>query len=117
MELERLRQNVGLEYERRAADFFDDRFWGLGPKQARNMLQMLGLTRFVVPIDSRIVKWMKDIGFPVSGGGLGDRGYYEFLEDGLQLLCHACDVSPCILDAAVFASRDRREWTDEESMW
>lgn len=115
--LEYLRQNVGLDHERLAANFFDDRFKGIGPKQARNVIQMLGLTRYVVPIDSRVVGWMKGIGFPVSGGGLGDRGYYEFLEDGLQVLCRACEVYPCILDAAVFASRDTREWTNEESMW
>ena len=31
--------------ERKAARTIDDRFKGFGPKQARNFLQMLGLTR------------------------------------------------------------------------
>ena len=31
-----------------------ERLAGFGPKQARNLLQGLGLTRYEIPIDSRI---------------------------------------------------------------
>lgn len=116
-ELAHLNANDGLQHERRVADFFDDRFWGLGPKQARNLLQMLGQTRHVLPIDSRIAKWLATLGFDVDTKRLGNRSYYETIEDSLQLLCQACNVSPCILDACVFASFDDQAWTTEKSRW
>jgi len=31
---------------------------GIGPKQSRNLRQALGLLRYEIPIDSRIVKWL-----------------------------------------------------------
>lgn len=113
--LERLRQNPGIQHERAAANFIEDRFAGLGPKQSRNLLQMLGLTRYEIPVDSRVVEWLKKLGFPVplSTAPLSDRSYYEFVEDGIHLLCRACDVFPCILDAAIFASFDGDKWTAE----
>jgi hypothetical protein len=118
-ELEHLRAHRGVQHERRVANFVDDRFWGIGPKQARNLLQMVGLTRLVVPIDSRIVKWMRSLGFPlpVSSELLGDRDYYEFVEDGLIALAERSGVDPCVLDAAVFSSFDEAEWTEENSRW
>lgn len=118
-ELERLRAEQTLEAERRAARHFDWQFAGVGPKQSRNLLQILGLTRHEIPVDSRIVKWLKRFGFPVplSAFALADADYYEFVEDGIQLLCRHADVLPCVLDASIFASYDRREWTEEESIW
>jgi hypothetical protein len=32
--------------------------------------------------------------------------------DGFQALCQACDVVPCVLDAATFASFDGGGWTE-----
>lgn len=118
-ELERLRTEQTVEAERRAARFFAAKFEGVGPKQARNLLQILGLTRYDIPIDSRIVKWLTAFGFPVplSVAALSDEGYYAFVADAIQLLCRAADVFPCVLDAAIFASFDNREWTLEESVW
>src|SRR4051794_37056495 len=52
--------------ERNAARFIDDHYQGFGPKQSRNLLQGLGLSRFDVPIDSRITKWLNEFGFPVK---------------------------------------------------
>lgn len=117
--LDRLCQDGGIKQERSAANFIEDRFVGFGPKQARNLLQMLGLTRYEVPIDSRVARWLRDFGFPVplSAASLNDRAYYEFVEDGLQTLCQACGIVPCVLDAAVFASFDGDEWTDEIAFW
>jgi hypothetical protein len=114
-----LRTNHSVGAEREAADFIDDKFAGFGPKQARNLLQSLGLTRHEIPIDSRITKWLNEFGFPVrlSASALADRHYYCFVMDGFQALCRACDVAPCVLDAAIFASFDAGGWTEENIVW
>ena len=101
--------------ERAIADYLNERFAGLGPKQARNLLQVLGLTRYEIPIDSRIAKWLRRSGFPVpvSAGALSDREYYCFVLDGVQRLCEASDLFPCVVDGAVFASFDGEGWNNE----
>lgn len=114
-----LRTNQTVGAERAAADFIDDNFHGFGPKQARNLLQSLGLTRHEIPIDSRITKWLNDFGFPVrlSASALADPNYYCFVMDGFQELCRACEVAPCVLDAAIFSSFDGGGWTEENIVW
>jgi hypothetical protein len=94
--------------ERSAANFLDDEFVGLGPKQARNVLQGLGLTRYEIPIDSRILRWLNKNCWQwrLSTAALADRAVYEFVLDGVQELCARADILPCIFDAAVFASFD-----------
>lgn len=98
----------GPRREREAARFLADAFPGIGPKQSRNVLQFLGLTRYEIPLDSRIVKWLNEHDFPIhlSATGLADPAYYEFVLDGVQALCKAAGVYPCIFDAAVFTSFD-----------
>jgi len=100
--------------ERNAANFLADNLKGIGPKQSRNVLQMLGMTRHEIPIDSRITKWLNDFGFPIqlSAAMLSDRHYYEFVSDGIQELCKAADVIPCVLDAAIFSSFDDGGWEE-----
>jgi len=121
-ELSMLRkQNPDVEHvriERKAAHFIQDNFLGFGPKQSRNFWQTLGLTRFEIPIDSRITKWLNKNGFPVelSATTLSDINYYEFVMTGLQEICMKCDVLPCIFDAAVFASYEK-EWPEDEDVW
>jgi thermostable 8-oxoguanine DNA glycosylase len=120
--LETLRTHENLNEEREVANFIDDQFWGIGPKQARNLLQMLGLTRYVIPIDSRVLKWMNESGFPIpsSPGLLAYRDYFEFVEDGLNELCSRAGIHPCILDAAVFGSFDGlngADWTEQNAIW
>jgi len=114
-----LRSNKDVGPEREAADFIDDNFAGFGPKQARNLLQSLGLTRHEIPIDSRITKWLNEFGFPVrlSASALADPNYYCFVMEGFQALCRACEVAPCVLDAAIFASFDGGGWTEENIVW
>ena len=114
-----LRSSKDVGPEREAADFIDDNFAGFGPKQSRNLLQSLGLTRHEIPIDSRITKWLNEFGFPVrlSASALADPNYYCFVMDGFQALCRACEVSPCVLDAAIFASFDAGRWTEENIVW
>jgi len=93
--------------ERDAAHFIDRSFVGFGPKQARNLLQLLGLTKYEIPIDSRVVKWLNGQGLSVELGELTQWRFYDSVSDNLQRLCKDAGVYPCILDAAIFASFDR----------
>lgn len=99
--------------ERNAAkvvmDGLKGRLKGFGPKQSRNLWQTLGLMRFEIPIDSRIIKWFNRFGFPLklSANALSDANYYDFVMDGIQEVCDASSVYPCVLDAAIFAYSDR----------
>lgn len=110
----RLSRPVSREIEKEVADYVDDTFTGFGPKQSRNFLQALGLTRYEIPIDSRVIDWLNDFGFPVwlSATGLADRNYYKFVSEGVQALAAKCGVYPCILDAAIFALKDGDDWND-----
>lgn len=102
-----------------AAEFVDDHLKGFGPKQSRNLLQWLGLTKYEIPLDSRITKWLNEFGFPVrlSAGALSDRNYYNFVSDGVQALCAQSDIYPCVLDAAIFTSYDQVEWTADNMVY
>lgn len=110
--LNSLRPLATAEEELQAAEFLDDNFMGLGPKQSRNLLQGLGLTRYEVPIDSRMTRWLNEFGFPIhlSAPALSDRYYYGLVSQGIQKLCGAAKVMPCVLDAVVFASFDNGGW-------
>lgn len=102
------------EVERHMADKLQDTFIGFGPKQSRNFLQVLGLTKFEIPIDSRITNWLNNFGFPItlSSTALQDRAYYQLVSDAFQLLCEKAGIYPCILDAAIFSSVDKNEWIE-----
>lgn len=104
--------------ERRAAEVLAEHLVGLGPKQSRNVLQVLGLTQHEVPIDSRVTKWLNQFGFPlrVSAAALGDHACYGLVSDGFQALCAAAGELPCLMDAAIFASFDRA-WGEDEAIW
>ena len=52
--------------EVRAADFVDDKLKGFGPRQSRNLLQGLGLTKYEIHIDGRITGWLNEFGLPVA---------------------------------------------------
>jgi hypothetical protein len=110
--------NKCIPVERRAANFISENLKGFGPKQSRNLWQTLGLSRFEIPIDSRITKWLNRKGFPLqlSAGALSDVNYYEFVMRGIQKLCENCEVLPCILDAAIFADFDQ-DWPEEKLIW
>jgi len=104
--------------ERSAAEFVDNNLTGFGPKQARNLLQALGLTKYEIPIDSRVTKWLNRDGFPIrlSAGPLSDSNYYNFVMDGIISLCAAADILPCVLDAVIFSSFDP-EWPADQLVW
>jgi hypothetical protein len=112
----RLTQLAPRETELQVAAYVRESFVGFGPKQSRNLLQALGLTRYEIPIDSRVTSWLNASGFPVrlSAIALADTNYYRFVSDGIQALCDACDVFPCVFDAAIFASKDTGEFATEE---
>jgi hypothetical protein len=108
--------------EREVATYLSEGFAGegfhrVGSKQARNILQILGLSRFEIPLDSRITKWLNvNLGLPydVSGSGLSNSEYYHFILDIVQDSCSTADVLPCIFDAAVFSSYDAN-WTQSDA--
>ena len=104
--------------ERQAVEFIRDHFVGFGPKQSRNLLQGLGLTKYEIPVDSRITKWLNEFGFPVqlSAASLYDPHYYNFVSDGIQAMCEQSGILPCVFDAAVFSSYDKG-WTEENIIW
>lgn len=91
-------KNPTREVERKSAEIIIDNLKGFGPKQSRNLLQSLGLTKFEIPVDSRITKWLTAFGFPMnlSAIALADRNYYNFVLDGFQKICAACDIYPCV---------------------
>lgn len=84
---------------------------GFGPKQFRNLLVELNLARNEIPIDSRIIKWLNTLPFPVhlNQTALSDPDVYELILDGFQALAKAAGVLPTVLDAAVFGSFDRSQ--------
>ena len=117
--LERLKGIDSKKEERKIADKLNNDYEGFGPKQARNFLQTLGLTRYEIPIDSRITKWLNDFGFPVTltSSPLGDKGYYHFVSDGIQELCEKAEIYPCLLDAAIFSSYDNGGWRKDNTIF
>lgn len=91
---------------------------GIGPKQSRNLWQSLGLTRYEIPIDSRVIKWLNNNKFPfvLSASGLSDENYYQLLMDGIQKWCLKSEIFPCVLDAVIFSSYDP-EWPENYDLW
>jgi hypothetical protein len=100
------------ETERICATGVDKLLKGFGPKQSRNLLQWLGLTQHEIPIDSRVIKWLRGLGKSdslhlLSSTALGEAGYYCCIMDTIQALCGEAEVLPCIFDASVFASFEK----------
>ena len=95
-------------FERHAARCADQWFAGIGPKQSRNLLQWLGLTRYEIPLDSRVCEWVNSkLSFQVTIEKLGDLKYYEQALDKIQALCAEVEVLPCIFDACAFNDENR----------
>ena len=101
-----LSRKANRERERKVAELIAARLPGFGPKQSRNLIQALGLSRYEIPIDSRVTKWLNRYGFPfpVSAKALADPGYYGFVLDCFQAVCKEVGVLPCVLDAAIFTA-------------
>ncbi|MBC8550598.1 MAG: hypothetical protein H8D23_13210 [Candidatus Brocadiales bacterium] len=110
--IEKIQKLSSIETEREAANVLSRYLAGIGPKQSRNVLQELGITRFVLPIDSRLVKRLKEFNFPVplSAAALSDESYYKFVEDCVIYICRKLDIYPAIFDAILFSSFDGDGW-------
>ncbi len=96
-----------FKLEREAANWADRNFAGLGPKQSRNLWQWLGMTRYEIPLDSRVTNWVNaNLSSKIEPKRLNVLKYYESALDYLQAICHKADVLPCELDAAAFEYED-----------
>ena len=95
--------------EREVAHFVAEHFEGFGPKQSRNLLQWLGTSKYEIPIDSRVTKWLNGhlLNFQLSAQLLSEHAYYDLLSDGIQMLCRRAGIYPCMFDASVFTSFDK----------
>jgi len=118
LHIEDIISNSSVHKERTAAEIIISNMKGFGPKQSRNLLQSLGIAKYEIPIDSRITKWLNNFGFPIklSATALSDNNYYNFVSDGFQKLCKKCNIYPCVMDAAIFASYDK-EWPKDKLVW
>jgi hypothetical protein len=94
--------------ERNAAHLLAEHLGGIGPKQSRNLLQWIGVSKYEIPVDSRITKWLNHnlLKYHLSAILLADHTYYDMVSDGIQLLCKRANIYPCLLDAAIFTSFD-----------
>jgi thermostable 8-oxoguanine DNA glycosylase len=97
------RQGLGLEKVRK-------KYPGLGPKQARNFIQWIGLSRNEVPLDSRVLKKLKEFGcsFVPSSAALSDETVYKFVQSLIQQIAKKLKVCPCILDACTISSFNKK---------
>lgn len=105
-QLDTLASHTTVKKERAVARFIQNEFMGFGPKQSRNLIQWLGFSKYEIPLDSRIVKVLRSLNFPVplSPTALADEAYYCFIEDGIQLVMQEVGEYPCVFDACAFAS-------------
>jgi hypothetical protein len=114
-QLDDLESHRGFHREREVANWLTENFAGLGPKQSRNFLQALGLSRYEIPIDSRVTKWLRnDLALPISTSSevLNNRDYYALVNDAIHELCRQAGVLPCVLDAVLFSRVDKGEWDE-----
>jgi len=107
--LKKLNGQANAEMERNLARWIQEKFVGFGPKQSRNLLQWLGLSQYEIPLDSRMMKVLKQLNFPIplSAAALSDEAYYCFVLDGLHTILARLGTLPCIFDACAFASFER----------
>jgi thermostable 8-oxoguanine DNA glycosylase len=109
-QLESLSTNTSQRKERAVVAYLlhGKKYPGLGQKQARNLIQWLGLSRYEIPLDSRVLKKLREFGsnFVPSGTALTDEAVYLYVQEGLQSIAKHLDIYPCELDACIFASFD-----------
>jgi thermostable 8-oxoguanine DNA glycosylase len=85
--------------ERKLADHVDKSFKGFGSKEARSFLLELGITKYEIPIDYKLINWLEKIDFPIkfSKIALQDILFYHFVSDGIQKMCEISEIYPCVL--------------------
>lgn len=104
--LKELREVTDPEKEREVANYLRKKFKGIGPKQSRNLIQSIGLSQYEIPLDSRIIKVLKELNFaiPISSKALADENYYCFALDIIQDILEKINIIPCVFDACAFVS-------------
>lgn len=93
---------------------------GVGPKQARNVWQCIGITQYEIPLDSRICDWLNALSpsFGIVAKKLyASVPYYDAMMSNVQALCQSAGVLPCEFDAAVFANADDEEWPEQDNVF
>ena len=105
-----------IKVERLAADKIKEKFIGIGLKQSRNLLKDLNLSKWEIPIDTRVINWISGrIGaanperFLVTTSGLGSEKYYLYIQGVLQELSKKAEVYPCVLDAIIWESGEKKQ--------
>jgi len=114
-QLNSLQRKTNAQRERAVARYLQKRedkialFKGIGPKQSRNLLQGMGLSKYEIPLDSRMINVLRELDFPVpvSATALSDEDYYCFVLDILQDILARVGVLPCVFDACAFASKEK----------
>lgn len=117
--LSTLERNTTSKKEREVVNYLQsDGYPGLGQKQSRNFIQWLGLSRYEIPLDSRVLKRMREFGcnFVPKGSALTDETVYLFVQDCLHKVADALGLYPCELDACIFASFDNETEVDESEV-
>lgn len=106
-QLATLEKNTTSRKERLVTDYLrSGQFPGLGQKQSRNFIQWIGLSRYEVPLDSRVLKRLREFGanFVPRGSAMTDEAVYLFVQELVQCIAKELDIYPCELDACIFAS-------------
>lgn len=94
--------------ERKLADMVDKSFKGFGSKEARSFLLELGVTKYEIPIDHKLIKWLENFDFPIkfTKTALQDILFYHFVSDGIQKLCEVSEIYPCVLYTSIISSTE-----------
>lgn len=101
-----MRKELTKYDERKLADMVDRSFKGFGSKEARSFLLALGVTKYEIPIDSKLIRWLEKFDFPIkfTKTALQDILFYHFVSDGIQKLCEVSEVYPCVLYTSILTS-------------
>jgi thermostable 8-oxoguanine DNA glycosylase len=103
-----IKHELTKDDERKLADRVDKSFKGFGSKEARSFLLALGVTKYEIPIDYKLINWLKNFDFPINFSkiALQDILFYHFVSDGIQKLCEISDIYPCVLYTSIISSSD-----------
>ena len=110
-QLKIIETDTTLKKERETSDFIRKNFKGVGRKQSRNIIQMMGLSKYVLPIDSRVVKKVEELSGITLNKKISGKDYLQ-LEDRLQEICESIGIYPCIFDACAFNTQETTIYAD-----
>ena len=67
----------------------------------------MGLSKYVLPIDSRVVKKIEELSSITLNKKLLEKNYVQ-IENRVNEICKRIDIHPCIFDACTFSSQERQ---------